>query len=137
MKELLKIGVCGSNLYENKNEIKNTIFKLKQQFKDVLEIVSGGRPHGADTHIKKYALEFNCKYKEFNPAHTKKNLYSALHTNFYDKIYSPRNLYIRNALMIKYIDYMIVFVEEGKEDNDINYIIEETKKKGKRIIIIR
>lgn len=135
MTEIIKVGVIGSPLYENKSKIKETIFKLKKTFGDTLVVVSGGRANGADKHVKKYSLEFGCKYKEFNPSHTKKNLYSVLHENAYGKPYSPRNFFIRNSMMIKYVDYMVVFVEEGKGNPDIAHIIEETRKKGKKLIM--
>jgi hypothetical protein len=133
--DIVKVGVCGSPLYENKTRIKEAIFKLKKTFGQTLVIVSGGRKDGADKHIKKYALEFGCKYKEFNPAHTKRNLYSILHENAYGKPYSPRNFFIRNSMMIKYVDYMLVFVEKGKGNPDIAHIIDETRKKDKKLIM--
>ena len=134
--EIIKIGMTGSSRYENKIQIKETIFKLKQTFGNTLVIVSSGKTNGADKYIKKYALEFECKYKEFNPAHTKKNIHSVLTEGFYDKPYSPRNFFISNALMIKYIDYMIVFVEKGKGDKGIDSIISETQRKGKKLVIL-
>ena len=36
-------------------------------------------------YAKKYALDFELKYREFNPAHTVQNLYSAMHENYYGK----------------------------------------------------
>lgn len=135
MAEIIKVGVCGSPLYENKTKIKEAIFKLKKTFGPTLVVVSGGRKDGADKYIKKYALEFGCKYVEFNPSHTKKNLYSALHESAYGKLYSPRNFFIRNSMMVKYVDYMLVFVEEGKGNSDIAHVIEETRKKKKKLIM--
>jgi len=136
MAEIVKVGVCGSPLYENKSRIKETLFKLQKTFGKSLLIVSGGRQNGADKYVKKYALEFGLKYAEYNPAHTKKNLYSAMHEGFYNKPYSPRNFFIRNAIMAKYVDYLVVFVEEGKGDRDILQLITETKKKQKKLIIL-
>ena len=136
MGEIIKIGVCGSPLYENKTYIKETIYKLKRTFGNSLVIVTGGRTSGADKHIKKFALEFGCKYIEYNPSHTKKNLYSAMQEGFYNKPYSSRNFFIRNAIMVKYVDYMIVFVEEGKGNSDISHLITETQKKNKKLIIM-
>ena len=136
-KEEIKIGVCGSRLYEKKKEIKEVIFKLKQTFGDALIIVSGGRQSGADTYVKKFALEFDCKYEEFNPAHTKHNLYSVLSIKFYGRGYAARNFFARNVIMIEYVDYMIVFVEEEKLDSDILHVISRTEKTGKRIVIKR
>lgn len=134
--EIVRIGVCGSPLYENKSNIKETIYKLKKTFGDTLVVVSGGRIDGADKHVKKYSLEFGCEYEEYNPAHTKRNLYSVLKESFYDKPYAPRNFFIRNSIMIKSVDYMIVFVEEGKGNSDISQLITETRRKGKKLVMM-
>jgi len=135
--ELIKIGVCGSPLYERKSKVQEVIYKLKKTYGNSLLIVSGGRKDGADKHVKKYAMELDCSYKEFNPSHTKKNLYSMLHENFYDKPYSPRNFFIRNSMMVKYVDYMVVFVEQGKGNSDIEHVITSTQKSNKKLIILK
>jgi len=135
-KETIKIGICGSQKYEDKRKIQETMYNLKETFGEALQIISGGRKDGADKYVKKYALEFGIEYREFNPSHTKKNLYSVLHENFYSKQYSPRNFFIRNSMMIKHVDYMIVFVKDGLEGADINHVIDETLKKEKKLVIL-
>ena len=76
----MKIAIIGSREYQNFRKVKDTIFSLMQKFND-LTIVSGGCENGADKYAKKYAIELGCNYIEFNPAHTPKNLYSALSEN--------------------------------------------------------
>ena len=83
--EDMRVGIIGSRTYENKRKIKQMVFELKQKFGNELTIVSGGCKDGADRYARKYALEMDCKYVEFNPAHTVRNLYSALHNAYYGK----------------------------------------------------
>ena len=86
----MRIGIIGSRTYESKRKIRDMIFKLREKFGSDLTIVSGGCKDGADKYAKKYALELDCKYIEFNPAHTQRNLYSALHDAYYGKEYNVK-----------------------------------------------
>jgi len=86
----MKVGIVGSLQYENKRKIKEMVFRLKQNFGDSLTIVSSGNKSGADKYAKKYALELDCRYLEFNPAHTQRNLYSAMHDAYYNKSYNVK-----------------------------------------------
>ena len=132
----MKIGIVGSRQYENRKKIKDTIFNLQKRFGSSLTIVSGGCKDGADRYAKKYALEFNCKYVEFNPAHTVYNFYSALNENYYGKAYSPKHFFIRNKMLAKYCDIVIGFIPNGiKSDGTINTIT-EAKKLNKKVVII-
>jgi predicted Rossmann fold nucleotide-binding protein DprA/Smf involved in DNA uptake len=132
----MKIGIVGSRRYENKRKIKETIFNLKKKFNTEVEIVSGGCKFGADKYAKKYALDFQLKYKEFNPSHTVQNLYSACNEGYYSKDYSPRNFFHRNNLLAKYIDYLIAFIPKGVTSNGTMDTIKHAKKLGKKIVII-
>ena len=74
----MKVAIIGSRTYENVRKIKDLLSDLKRKFGDELMIISGGCKDGADKYARKYALEFGIQYKEFNPAHTPRNLYSAM-----------------------------------------------------------
>jgi len=130
----MKVGIIGSLEYENKRKIKEMIFKLKQSFGDDLMIVSSGNKSGADKYAKKYALELDCKYLEFNPAHTQRNLYSAMHDAYYNKPYNVKYFFQRNNMLAKYIDYAIGFISES--DKTSLAIITEAKRRGKKVIVI-
>jgi predicted Rossmann-fold nucleotide-binding protein len=132
----MKIGIVGSRQYENRKKIKDTIFSLQKKFGTKLTIVSGGCKDGADRYAKKYALEFNCKYVEFNPAHTVYNFYSALNENYYGKAYSPRYFFIRNKMLAKYCDIVIGFIPKGIQSNGTNNTLSEAKKFNKKVVII-
>jgi hypothetical protein len=132
----MKIAVIGSRTYEKKLVIKNFIFEAKQKFGKDLEIVSGGAKDGADKYAKKYALEFDCKYTEFNPAHTPMNLYSAMHKAFYGKKYHVSQLFHRNTLIAKYSDVMAAFIDPNVKSSGSYHSVEQMKKLKKPVVII-
>lgn len=132
----MKIAIIGSRCYENKNKIKQMIYKLKQEFGDNLEIVSGGADAGADRYAKKYALELGVKYVEFNPAHTVKNLYSAMPDSYYSKPYNVSQFFHRNELIAKYCDKMIAFIDSNSKTKGSDHAINMAKKHKKDSIII-
>ena len=51
-----RIAIVGSRVYTNNIKIKNFIFKLKEKYKDEVEIVSGGQPQGVDGYAKNMHL---------------------------------------------------------------------------------
>ena len=71
----MRIGIVGSRRYNNRNKIKDFIFKLKETYGTDVIIVSGGCKDGADKYAKKYALELNLQYEEYPPFHEQYNLY--------------------------------------------------------------
>ena len=134
---IIRIGIVGSREYENRRKIKDTIYKLNQKFGiGNVEIVSGGCPHGADKYAKKYALELECHYKEFNPSHTQKNFYSAMPEAFYDKRYHVQNFFHRNKFIAKYVDYLFAFIPEGIDSKGTMHTVKQAKTLGKNVIII-
>lgn len=130
----MRVGITGSQTYENKRKIRETIFQLKQRFGTNLEIVSGGCRNGADKYARKFALELDCKYKEFNPAHTTRNLYSALHDGYYGKEYNVKYFFQRNKMIVDYVDYLIAFM--ACDSSGTLYTIKEMQKKGKKAVIM-
>jgi len=131
----MRIAIIGSRTYENKLKIKDMIYKLKLAFGNDLEIVSGGSQNGADRYAKKYALELGVRYKEFNPAHTVRNLYSGCSDEYYGKPYHVSQLFHRNSLIVKYSEKIIAFRSTGKS-NGTDHVIQEAQKLNKPIIII-
>jgi len=131
-----KIAIIGSRTYENKNKIRESIFKLKQMFGDKLEIVSGGAQHGADKYAKKYSLELGVKYVEFNPSHTVKNLYSAMPDSYYGKEYHVSQFFHRNELIARYCDRMLAFIDSNSKSTGSQHAIQMANKYKKPIVII-
>ena len=128
--------MIGSREYENTRKIKDALFKLKQRFGNELIVISGGAQHGADKFARKYALEFGIKYKDFNPAHTIKNLYSAMSETYYEKPYHVSQFHHRNMLIAKDCDVMMAFIPNGIESNGSMSAIKKAKKLNKRVTII-
>jgi len=128
----LKIGITGSNIYENKRKIKEFLFKFKNQ--PNVEILCRGNKDGADKYIKKYALEFGLNYVEVPVAHTSRSLYSQLPDAYFNKPFSIRNYFIQQNIYIKQCDKFIIFGTEG--DKIINNLLNAINKLTKNIIII-
>jgi|15BtaG_2_1085339.scaffolds.fasta_scaffold00531_7 hypothetical protein len=132
----MRVCLIGSSYWSNKIKIKDTILGLKNKFGDDLVIVSGGNSFGADPIIRKYSLEMDCNYKEFNPAHTQQNLYSVMPENFFNRIYSPKNFFVRNKIMVGYSDCIILFIPKNKKTKSELNVIKCSKKMNKKIVII-
>jgi predicted Rossmann fold nucleotide-binding protein DprA/Smf involved in DNA uptake len=132
----MKVAIIGSRMYENTRKVKDTLFQLKQKFGDDLIIVSGGAKDGADKFARKYALEFGINYKEFNPAHTTKNLYSAMTDNYYNKPYHVSQFHHRNMLIARDCDVMMAFIPTGCDSNGSMSAIKNAKKLKKPVTII-
>ena len=132
----MKVGIIGSTHYENKKKIKQTIFQLKQKFGTDLVIISGGSSNGADRYAKKYALELDCEYKEVNPSHTPKNLYSCMREDWYGKQYSIRNFHVRNKILGSMVDKLIAFIPKGDPAIGAASAITYAEKFNKKCIVI-
>ena len=132
----MKIAIIGSREYENKNKIRDMIYKLKQAFGDKLEIVSGGAQNGADNYAKKFAIEFGITYKEFNPAHTVRNLYSVMPEGYYSKPYHTSQFFHRNELIAKYCDKMVAFIDSNVASKGSYHAVSMAQKHNKPVIIV-
>jgi hypothetical protein len=133
----LIIGITGSKTFENKVKIKTFIHKLREKTDAKIEIVSLGDRNGADKHTKKYALEFGYEYREMNPAHTPKNLYSLMTEAYYDKPYQAKNFFQQTKIYSQYIDKCVIFDDTNQQDKKVISVIKElTKAKKKAIIIV-
>ena len=132
----MKVAIIGSREYENSRKIKDTLTELKKRFGDKLIVISGGAQYGADKFARKFALEFGIRYREFNPAHTVKNLYSAMTETYYEKPYHVSQFHHRNMLIARDCDVMIAFIANGANSNGSMSAIKKAKKLNKRVTII-
>ena len=128
----MRIGVTGSNKYENKRKIKQFLFKFKDEADT--EVVCRGNKDGADKYVKKYALEFGLNYIEVPAAHTSRSLYSELPEAYFNKPFSIRNYFIQQNIYIKQCDKFVIFGTQG--DKIINNLLNAINKLQKNIIII-
>ena len=132
----MKVAIIGSRDYQNIRKIKDTLYQLKQKFGDKLIIISGGAKYGADKFARKYALEFGMRYREFNPAHTTKNLYSAMSDDYYEKPYHVSQFHHRNMLIARDCDVMIAFIGNDNNSNGSMSAIKRAKKLNKPVTIM-
>ena len=132
----MKVAVIGSRQYENVRKIKDTLTNLRQKFGDDLVIISGAAKDGADKYARKYALEFGIRYKEFNPAHTPRNLYSAMSDEYYGKPYHVSQFHHRNQLLARDCDVMIAFIPQGVKSDGSLSAIKSAEKYNKQVVII-
>ena len=133
---ILKVGIVGSRKYENRQKIKQFIFKLKREKGPDTVIVSGGCPRGEDYYAKKYALELGLQYEEYPPIHQAHNLYCPLHERNYGKPYSVRNFFARNKQIAIHSEYIVAFIPRGVESRGSMSTINYAKKFGKKTLVI-
>lgn len=127
----MKIALIGDEKYENRGELKETIFKLKQKFGEDLTIITRGKKNGVEKWVRKYALEMNLKYIEFNPAHTSRTLYSGMDDEYYDRPYHPTQPLHQYDCIVHNSDKIVYFGEiTRKEFNHFNRLLNKWKKKA-------
>ena len=127
----MKIALIGDEKYETRGELKETIFKLKEKFGEDLTIITRGKKNGVEKWVRKYALEMNLKYIEFNPAHTSRTLYSGMEDEYYDKPYHPTQPLHQYDCIVHNSDKIVYFGEiTRKEFNHFNRLLNRWKKKA-------
>ena len=131
-----RVGIVGSRGYTNRIRIRDFVYKLKSEFGDKVEIISGGQPKGADGYAKKYALEFDMRYVEFPPRHYAYNQHCILDRDHYGKKYYPKNFFDRNKQVVEYSDYIVAFINKEKYTSGTLSTIEEAQNRKKKVIII-
>ncbi len=109
---------------------------MKERTNDPIEIVGLGDKNGADKHIKKYALELGYEYREMNPAHTPKNLYSLMTEAYYDKPYMAKNFHQQTKIYSQYVDNCIIFDDTNGQDKKVQSVLKQLVKSNKRVVII-
>ncbi len=132
----MKVAIIGSRKYTNKKRIQEFVFKLKEKYKEKLEIVSGGQRDGADGYAKKYALEFDLNYSEFPPAHYQYNQHCVLESFNYGKPYAVWHYHSRNKDLVEYSDVVVAFIPKNIISKGTESALKEAKKKEKKYVII-
>lgn len=132
----LILGITGSKTFENKIKIKNFIHRLRENFDGDITIVGMGDQHGADKYVKKYSLELGYDYKEMNPPHTPKNLYSLMSEAYYEKPYSNKGFFANTKIFCSYVNKCVVFDDSNTTDKKVNNLIKQLTKARKKAIIL-
>lgn len=134
MEDRYVLGVSGAKTFENKRKIREFLWSVRNV--PGLEIVGLGDKYGADKHVKKYALELGLPYKEMNPAHTVKNLYSLMSESYYEKPYTPKNFHQQTKIFSQYIRSCVLFDDTNLADKKVKNIVTQLTKSKKKTIII-
>lgn len=133
---MYRIGIIGPETCFKERKVKQLIFKIKETFGNTATIISGGNSNGIERHVKKTALEFELKYKEFNPSFTGQNLYSAMSESYYTKGKHPSHFEHRYNEMLKHIDKLFIGYDEGCDFKLYERIRKRAEKSGIKVVII-
>ena len=115
MKNMTKVAVIGNKNWQNRRKVQEILQGLKSKFDEVIIVGAGGN-EGANSMIRKYALEFGMNYIEYNPSYSGYNLYSAMPKTYYGKSYHFSQLHHRMKLIAQNCDYMIIMTNESTMD---------------------
>ena len=127
----MRVALIGSEKYENRMETKDLIFKLKQKYGDDLIIITRGFKIGVEKWVRKFALEMDVKYIEYNPASTPMNLYSGMDEDYYEKPFHPTQPLHQYDCVVINSDKIIYFGEiNRKEYNHFNSVLRRNNKKA-------
>ena len=131
-----KVAVIGSTGWQNKRKVQDTLFRLNKQFGDELTVIGAGGNEGANSMVRKYALEFGINYQEFNPSFSGYNLYSAMPETYYGKSYHFSQLHHRMKLIAERCDFMMIMTQEDQLDPVLKTAYTNQQKLGKPVVIL-
>ena len=131
-----KIAIIGNTGWQNRRKIQETLQSLKQQFQDDVSIIGAGGNEGANSMIRKYALEFVMNYEEYNPSFSGRNIYSAMPDSYYGKPYHFSQLHHRMKLLAQSCDYMMILTNEVTLDPVLKTAYNNITKLKKPVVII-
>lgn len=134
---MYRIGIIGSSDGNYTTKIKDFLFKVKNTFGDTATILSGGNSTGVEYDVRKYSLEFDLKYKEFNPSYTGHNIYSFLPESYFGKRKHESHYLHRYQEMLVRIDKLII----GSNDTELDWKLYESigkkaEKNGIQVVFI-
>jgi len=135
MKNTTNVAVIGNKNWQNRRKVQETLRGLKNKFEDVVIIGAGGSD-GANSMIRKYALEFGMNYKEYNPSYSGYNLYSAMPKTYYGKSYHFSQLHHRMKLIAQNCDYMIIMTNESTMDPFLKTAYSNINKQNKPVVLL-
>jgi hypothetical protein len=131
-----RVAIIGSTGWQNKRKVQDTMFRLKKQFSDELVIVGAGGNEGANSMVKKYALEMGMRYEEYNPSFSGYNIYSAMPESYYGKPYHFSQLHHRMKLIAERCDYMMILTNEEALDPVLKTAFTSVNKLKKPVVLL-
>jgi hypothetical protein len=133
---MTRVAVIGNTNWQNRRKVQETLQMIKKKFDDDLVIVGAGGNEGANSMVRKYALEFGLQYEEYNPSFSGYNVYSAMPESYYGKPYHFSQLHHRMKLIAERCDYMMIMTNEMQLDPVLQTAWSKTKKLNKPVVIL-
>lgn len=134
---MYKIAIIGSRGYARQSNVAKLIKKIHSQFGNTATVLTGGTDVGPEHWAKKYSLEFNMQFKEYNPSYTGYRMYSAMNETYYGKGFHPSHFHDRYKHMLYEADRLIVFVEKNvKLEPDIQFAVKQAQRKNIPFILV-
>lgn len=132
----INIGIIASRYYQDDLMIKNFINNLTT-LENTVTVLGSGNNQGGDVIIKKYALNLELKYVEYNPYCTPHNTFSYGNAFLYNKKFSTKFLIARYLKLIEDADKIVVFAVEKEKDKLFLQVLKKLEKIGKPVGIIK
>lgn len=132
----MKVALIGNTGWQNKRKVQETLQMLKRKFLDDLIVIGAGGTEGANSMVRKFALEFGIDYMEFNPSFSGYNLYSAMPESYYGKKYHFSQLHHRMKLIAEHCDYMMIMTNEDALDPVLKTAYNNVNKLNKPVVIL-
>ena len=132
----MKVAIIGNTGWQNKRKVRDVLFELKQRFGSDLTVLGAGGNEGANFMVRKYALEFEMHYQEYNPSFSGYNLYSALPESYYGKKYHFSQLHHRMKMLSQNCDYLMILTNETKLDPVLKTAYNTANKSEKKVVIL-
>jgi predicted Rossmann-fold nucleotide-binding protein len=131
-----RVAVVGNTNWQNKRKVQETLQMLKRKFAEELIVVGAGGNEGANSMVRKYALEFGIDYEEYNPSFSGYNMYSAMPESYYGKSYHFSQLHHRMKLIAERCDYMMIMTNEDALDPVLKTAYTNINKLKKPVVIL-
>tara|TARA_R110000868_G_scaffold69290_1_gene204226 strand:- start:972 stop:1376 length:405 start_codon:yes stop_codon:yes gene_type:complete len=131
-----RVAVIGNTNWQNKRKVQETLQMLKRKFGDELIVVGAGGNEGANSMVRKYALEFGIQYEEYNPSFSGHNMYSAMPESYYGKSYHFSQLHHRMKLIAERCDYMMIMTNDDALDPVLKTAYTNINKLKKPVVIL-
>lgn len=133
----MKIAVIGNTDWQNRRKVKDILYNIKNKFGNEATILGAGGKEGANYMVRKYALEFDLNYSEYNPSFSGYNIYSAMNESYYGKKYHFSQLHHRMKKLAENCDYMIIMSNQAKLDPVLKTAYNHIKKQDKSVVILK
>ena len=131
-----RVAVIGNTNWQNKRKVQETLQMLKRKFGEELIVVGAGGNEGANSMVRKYALEFGIQYEEYNPSFSGHNMYSAMPESYYGKSYHFSQLHHRMKLIAERCDYMMIMTNDDALDPVLKTAYTNINKLKKPVVIL-